>query len=183
MINSKIDFTNINYLKSGTHRQQKAHSALVELGIFEDLKRFNPILTGTIPLDIDLPESDLDIICECQDHLEFVGLLWKLFANQDGFNVKSYNLNGVETTVAKFTTQNFTVEIFAQNIPTRKQLSYRHMLIEHKILKEKGEGFKSAVRELKSKGIKTEPAFARLLGLNGNPYEEILKVKIDNPNL
>ena len=33
---------------------------------FNILKNFKPILTGTIPIDIDLPESDLDIYVETQ---------------------------------------------------------------------------------------------------------------------
>jgi hypothetical protein len=50
------------------------------------------------------------------------------------------------------------------------------MIIESRILKEKGIDFKEKIIKLKSSGIKTEPAFAKLLGLNGNPYVELLKL-------
>ena len=50
------------------------------------------------------------------------------------------------------------------------------MLIEHEILELKGPPFKAVILELKRAGLKTEPAFAKALGLTGNPYEELLKV-------
>jgi len=51
------------------------------------------------------------------------------------------------------------------------------MIIENRILKEKGSKFKQRLKELKADGIKTEPAFAKLLGLHGNPYTELLKLE------
>ncbi len=51
------------------------------------------------------------------------------------------------------------------------------MIIEHKILSSKNDKFRAEIIQLKKEGLKTEPAFARLLGLQGNPYEELLKVK------
>jgi hypothetical protein len=180
MPHSLMDFTDIDYLKSGTERQRKAYSELISLGIFEELKEFDPILTGTVPLDIDLPESDLDIICHCHDHLSFVGLLWKLYSGNTGFCIKSDFINGKRTTVAQFNTQFFTIEIFAQSMPTQKQLAYRHMIVEHQILERKGDTFKLMIRKLKSEGFKTEPAFAKLLNLDGDPYKELLKLNIRN---
>lgn len=49
------------------------------------------------------------------------------------------------------------------------------MIAEYKILQAKGEEFKQKIIELKKQGIKTEPAFGMLLGLE-NPYEELLKL-------
>jgi hypothetical protein len=49
------------------------------------------------------------------------------------------------------------------------------MLIEHRLLLKHGEAFKNKVIELKQNGLKTEPAFAKLLGIEGDPYEELLK--------
>ncbi len=170
-----IDFTNIEYLKWGNERQQKAYLALNELNIFEELELYEPLLTGTIPIDIDLPESDLDIICTCEDHAEFSKRLCELFKNKKDFELTSYEYNGVETTIAKFKFNTFEIEIFGQHIPTQQQNAYRHMLIEYKILTQKGNLFKRQIRELKSKGFKTEPAFAKLLGLKGDPYTALLK--------
>lgn len=170
------DFKNIAYLKYGNNRQKMAFSEIMKLGILEKLEKFRPILAGTIPIEIDLPESDLDIICECKDHSEFSELLTQAFEDKKDFKICSTQLNGIESTVAEFKTENFTYEIFGQNIPTEKQYAYRHMIIENRILEQKGTEFKNEIIKLKSNGIKTEPAFAKLLGLKGNPFEALLKL-------
>lgn len=51
------------------------------------------------------------------------------------------------------------------------------MLIEYKILEQQGEEFRKEILELKERGYKTEPAFALLLGLQGNPYEALLQLE------
>ena len=84
----------------------------------------------------------------------------------------------IETTIARFNTNSFEIEIFGQNIPVEQQNAYRHMLTEYKILQQKGVVFKRKVTALKKQGLKTEPAFARLLGIKGNPYEELLDFKL-----
>ncbi|SDT05691.1 DUF4269 domain-containing protein [Winogradskyella sediminis] len=171
------NFRNIEYLEFGNERQKLAFSEIKKYQILEKLEKYDPILTGTIPIGIDLPESDLDIICECQNHSEFKTYLSENFSNKKDFKVYSTKQNGIESTIAEFKTDNFLFEIFGQNIPTEKQNAYQHMIIENRILKEKGSEFKQEVKKLKSIGIKTEPAFAKLLGLNGNPYSELLKLK------
>jgi len=171
------NFKNINYLKSGNQRQQKAFKTVTELNIFEKLKAFNPILVGTIPIEIDLPESDLDIICECSNHTNFSKTIIKLFNKKESFNVSTYNFKEEKVTVAKFKFNNFDFEIFAQNLPTEKQDAYKHMLIEYQILNNNDSAFKEKIIALKTKGIKTEPAFAQLLQLKGDPYIELLKIE------
>ena len=51
------------------------------------------------------------------------------------------------------------------------------MIIEAEILEEKGEDFRQKIIELKKSGIKTEPAFAQLLNLKGDPYEALINFK------
>lgn len=168
-------FKNIEYLKHGNTRQQLAYAAIIGLRIFEILQPYNPMLTGTIPIEIDLPESDLDIICECENHEEFSKLISNHFHQKKGFEISTYTpSSGTTTTIATFESSNFIFEIFGQNIPTEKQNAYRHMLIEYRILAEKGEAFKNKIIQLKQEGIKTEPAFAKLLRLEGNPFDELL---------
>jgi hypothetical protein len=49
-----------SYLQSGTSRQQAAYALLDALGVFRHLRPYSPLLVGTIPLNIDTPQSDLD---------------------------------------------------------------------------------------------------------------------------
>ena len=62
-----MNFRNPAYLTRGNARQQRAYRALQSLGIFRILRDYTPILTGTIPLNIDIRGSDLDVICAAHD--------------------------------------------------------------------------------------------------------------------
>jgi hypothetical protein len=169
-------FKSIEYLKTGNSRQRRAYALLKELSVFDKLSDYAPVLAGTIPIDIDIPDSDLDIICMCTDHYEFADTVTRLFEDKRDFTVGEKMFNGVRSTVAKFTTDDFAIEIFAQNIPTDRQNAYRHMVVENRILMDRGDEFRQKVRQLKQEGYKTEPAFAKLLGIKGDAYIELLKL-------
>lgn len=168
-----IDFTTIDYLKSGNEKQRSAYEVLSQHRIFEKLKAYSPILAGTIPIEIDIEESDLDIICEVNDKAGFKRSLMDIFSE---FNIKaeSLEINGEEAVTGNFLLEGFLIEIFGQNKPVTEQNAYRHLMAEYRILQEKGEDFKNEIIALKKQGIKTEPAFGILLGLE-NPYEDLLK--------
>ncbi len=143
----------------------------------ELLSGYTPLLAGTIPIGIDVDTSDLDILCCWHDKETFINILTDSFTGKKGFVLKDYSINGVPTVKANFYIDSFEAEIFGQNIPVKEQYGYRHMIIEHKILEYKGIEFRKEIIRLKSQGIKTEPAFAMLLGLEGNPYEALLDYK------
>ena len=63
------------YLACGNDRQRAAHKALADLRIFETLAAFHPMLSGTIPLAIDVAGSDLDVLCEVHDFNAFAETL------------------------------------------------------------------------------------------------------------
>ena len=174
-----IDFTTIDYLKNGNEKQKRVYEILTKHQILEKLKEYSPILAGTIPIEIDIEGSDLDIICEVdlrfeEDFLD--DLMFSKFIPHDvEVKVEYPIINGEKCIVLNFTLEEFSIEIFGQNKPTIEQNAYRHMIAEYKILQEKGENFKQKIIEFKQKGIKTEPAFGMLLGLN-NPYEDLLKM-------
>ena len=46
------------------------------------------------------------------------------------------------------------------------------MIVEYKLLKRLGETARQGIIELKRSGYKTEPAFAKLLRITGDPYDE-----------
>lgn len=173
-----IDFTNINYLKEGNKRQQLAYQELSNLNIMKNLVAYQPLLAGTIPIDIDLPESDLDIICTCEDPIAFAQLLTQLYENQTEFTVYTQDQNGLLSTLAQFKGAHFEIEVFGQNKPSQEQNAFRHMLVEHYLLEKHGNEFKEKIKQLKASGLKTEPAFAKLLGIEGDPYEALLGIEI-----
>ncbi len=176
--NVMIDFTKLDYLKIGNEKQKRAYEILTKYKIFEKLDNYSPLLTGTIPIEIDIENSDLDIICEVdfryeEDFLEEISLS-KLIPYEVDVILEYPNLNDEKCITLNFMLEEFPIEIFAQNKPTIEQNAYRHMIAEYKILQEKGEEFKQKIIDLKKKGIKTEPAFGMLLGLE-KPYEDLLK--------
>lgn len=171
-----IDFTTVNYLLSGTPKQKEAYRIIDEIKILELLKNYKPILVGTIPIDIDIPASDLDIICEVHNFDYFEELILLSFGNMEAFRCKKSKVNGAARFVANFKYRNWPVEIFAQAIPATDQNGYKHMMIEYRILKILGETGNILIRDLKKKGLKTEPAFADLLKLSGDAYQLLLEM-------
>lgn len=172
------DFSNINYLKIGNQRQIQAFKVLTEKKILMNLAEFYPVLVGTIPINIDIETSDLDIICYWKDKMAFIEKIQSNFKNGDKFIIRDTFINNQETVIASFETAGFKIEIFGQNIPVREQNGYRHMITEYEILQSKGENFRREIIRLKQQGYKTEPAFGLLLGLKGDPYSALLDYKI-----
>jgi len=143
-----------------------------------NLAEFYPVLVGTIPINIDIETSDLDIICYWIDKMVFTEKIQSNFNNEDKFIIRDTFINNQETVIASFETAGFKIEIFGQNIPVREQNGYRHMITEYEILQSKGENFRREIIKLKQQGYKTEPAFGLLLGLKGDPYSALLDYKI-----
>lgn len=174
-----MNFETIDYLKKGNDKQQKAYQVLNKYDIFGKLKLFQPLLTGTIPINIDIEHSDLDIICYWQDKALFITTLKEYFAKLDkNFTLTELYVKGYDTIMANFTLEEFEIEIFGQNRPSREQEAFRHLLIEAEILKSKDETFRAEIIKLKKQGFKTEPAFAKLLKLKGEPYLSLLDYKV-----
>ena len=174
------NFTKIEYLKNGNQKQVLAYKILSEYKVLANIAEFDPILVGTIPINIDIENSDLDIICYWKNKTDFIEKLESFFGNKSEFTIRETIIDNEETVVANFKIERFEIEVFGQNIPTKNQNGYKHMIIEHKILQSKGENFRLEIIKLKQKGYKTEPAFSFLLGLKGNPYQELLNYKIDS---
>lgn len=170
----KTNFDTITYLQSGNEKQKQVYELLTNHRIMERLKNFDPILTGTIPIRIDIETSDLDIVCCSPDKDLFTGFLEESFGTEKQF--KWWEQPEQDAVICNFWIEGFELEIFGQAIPSREQNAYRHMLIEYHLLEEHGEVFRQEIIALKKQGYKTEPAFARVLGLTGNPYEELLKL-------
>lgn len=163
------NFLDISYLKNGNERQQLVYSIITEYSILEILKEYDPIVVGTIPIEIDIPDSDLDIICNVSDFKLFQSLIHTHFKGLDLFMDKTDDVHYV----ANFSINGLAIEIYAEDKPTSMQYAYLHMIIENRLLNLLGDSFKEKVINLKQQGYKTEPAFGQLLGLK-DAYTELL---------
>lgn len=169
-----LEWITIEYLMFGSLRQRAAHNALTSAGVMQQLAPWCPVLAGTIPLGIDLPESDLDILCEVWAFEPFLLRLREAFSHLPGFGVERGEANGLPVMVAQFTAGSFPVEVFAQPRPVTEQHGFRHMLVESRLLQLAGPEATGHIRAIKAEGMKTEPAFARYFGLPGDPYQALL---------
>lgn len=169
------DFRSIGYLEYGTGKQKECFRALSSLRIFEILAPYAPVLAGTFPLGIEVEGSDLDIVCQTDDLLEFRNLMEKEFGRLSDFSVKISGEKDVLT--CNFMAENFPVEVYASAQDPLLGNGYRHMWVEYRLLDLLGDTFKEEIIALKKAGIKTEPAFARVLGLDGDPYRAVLALE------
>ncbi|MCC8436757.1 DUF4269 domain-containing protein [Brevibacillus sp. M2.1A] len=168
----------LSYLGRGTSRQKAALEAIQQTHIMEVLSDYRPVLAGTIPLNIDVVGSDLDIICESHDLHQFEQVVRKAFGCLPGFEVTQLDIKSIPTCVISFFTADFWFELFAQPLAVEKQNAYRHMDIEARLLEIGGMDAYQHIRALKQSGIKTEPAFARYFHIPGSdPYEALLQLE------
>lgn len=173
-----MNFENIEYLQFGNSRQKRAYSILDSNNIFSILEPYDPILVGTIPINIDIENSDLDIICYFQDKQEFQKTILNNFGKQKNFTIRENLQINPFAVVSNFLIDDFEIEIFGQSIPTKQQFAYRHLIVEHNLLNKYGETFRQKIIKLKQQGHKTEPAFGLALDLTGDPYTELLKFEV-----
>jgi hypothetical protein len=169
----------LHYLRTGSPRQQRAYATLEASNIWRLLSQFNPVLAGTVPLGIDIASSDLDVLCEVPAVAQeaFSELLRAHFGARPGFRMAQRRIGGHATTVASFRYEAEEIEVFGQALPTAQQHGWRHLLVERAILVAGGPAWRTAVRAIKQQGFKTEPAFAQLLGLPGDPYAALLTLE------
>jgi Domain of unknown function (DUF4269) len=167
-------FHSIEYLKTGNPKQKLAYDALTQLNIMNDLFEFTPVLCGTIPIGIDIEGSDLDIITEVSDFLAFAKIIKNKYGTQNQFKLAQSIVRNCPVVTVNFIFKGFEIEIFGQALPVFKQNAYLHMIIENFIM-EKFSWFKQEIIKLKKQGYKTEPAFCKILGLDGDPYEALLQ--------
>ncbi len=169
-------FLTLAYLREGTPRQRAAAAALATLGLFEALAPFGPLLAGTIPLDVDLPESDLDVLCEAHDLDVFEAAAQASFGHCDGFAAHRAEHQGLPAMVVRFRAEGFAFELFGQSLPAAEQQAFLHLLAEARLLAAGMSDDREAIRALKADGLKTEPAFAERFALPGEPYATLRRL-------
>ena len=169
-----------DYLQTGTKRQRQAFIVLQELDLFKQLSSYDPILTGTIPLGIEIATSDLHIICQVNDSDldQFTQQVVKAYGDCTNFQLEFVDeLRGGRALVLSFSYQEWPIEIFGQSIPVRQQNAYRHMIVEERLLHLAKDSARADIQILKEQGYKTEPAFVHYFQLGGDdPYERMLEL-------
>lgn len=172
-------FLQPDYLQHGNPRQQRAYTDLRDLKIMEVLRAYGPVLAGTVPIGIDVPGSDLDIICHVTNFDEFARIVQAHYEARPGFLLHQRVMRKEPYILAQFQGSHFEIEIFGQDRSVVQQNAYRHMLVEYRLLQTYGNDFRNRIVALKQSGIKTEPAFAQELGLEGDPYEALLELELE----
>lgn len=169
-----VNWTDIAHLNRGSDRQRDAYQAMIELDLFSVLGEYDPVLAGTLPLGIETPESDLDVICAADDLDVFDALVETVYGDMEDFAQRRSVKDGLPSSISNFRYRRFPVEVFAQPRPVEEQRAFLHMVAEGRLLREGGEEAVAAIRQLKLDGMQTEPAFGEYFCLEGDPYAVLI---------
>lgn len=176
MADGPPDFRDWSFLAGGSADQRRAFAVLSRHRPLDRLAPHDTGLAGTFPLDIAIPGSDLDILVQADDPFAAAPLLDAAFGRESGYARRQVRVADGPALVAGFTLDDLPVEIFVQSLPVVRQMGWRHMLVEARLLA-LAPSLRPAIRALKRTGVKTEPAFARLLALPGDPYQAVLDLE------
>lgn len=172
------DFRTIAYLQEGTSTQQAAYDILSMLGVLETLAPYDARLAGTIPLEVDIPGSDLDILCQVSEAQmdAFAALMRQAYRHLPGFTLARKRRYGHAVILCDFSFRDFPIQVYGSPTPVDAQRAWVHLLAEAHLLAQAKPEDRTAVRALKLAGIKTEPAFAQVFGLEGDAYETLYEM-------
>ncbi|MBT5434448.1 MAG: DUF4269 domain-containing protein [Alphaproteobacteria bacterium] len=149
---------------------------LDSLGVIHNLACFEPMVIGTPPLEIDVATSDIDVACTAQNLETFRAKVTALCGHHDSYLIGPARHVSSPALRAQFHKSGWEVELFCQSLPITEQNGVRHFSIEQRLL-----GLEPTmspeIRRLKNSGLKTEPAFAQVLGLEGDPYDALLALE------
>ena len=174
---SNIKFHHISLESVVTLEANKpVYNSLLDSEILNKFKSYNPQVVGTFPLGITTESSDVDIIMETNNlHLTSK----QLVDHCSEFNNFTYQpgvLNNNNYILFRFHINNIPFEIFVQNLPVYEQQAFKHFQIEERLLKMGNDTIKQKIIEFRNSGLKNEPAFAKALNINGDPYLSLLEL-------
>ena len=149
--------------------------AIDRLSILDILRDCDPHVAGTLPLGIDVPGSDIDILCHAPDIEAFTQLVWSAFCGHAGFSIRQWTTEE-RPVIASFEVHGWTFELFGHPSPVALQRGWRHFEVERRLLSLGGAQLRHAIMEKRRQGAKTEPAFADSLHLKGDPYAALLEI-------
>jgi uncharacterized protein DUF4269 len=150
-------------------------AAIDSSGVLDVLRAFDPRVVGTLPLGLSVPGSDIDIVCHAFDPMVFAEAIWKQFQSCNGFRLYQWT-SSERPVVARFEWSGWPFEIFGSSRPVDRQHGWLHFEIEKRLLDLDDGRLRKAVLRQRSLGLKTEPAFAAVLGIAGDPYQGLLEL-------
>lgn len=150
--------------------------AIDQLGLLDVLVDFDPVVIGTPPLGIATDKSDIDIACSANNLDTFATFAKKQFTHHQDFQLRDIDHLNEPACVATFKALDWEFELFCQTLKTSEQWGVRHFIVEQRLLNLCPQ-LAQGITKLKEDGIKTEPAFAQVLALDGDPYEAVLKLE------
>ena len=156
-------------------RNEKVFSAIQKLGILKSLRKFEPLIAGTFALGIETENSDVDVLVGC-DNLEQMLEECQQFSALPGFEKYLDEDSGEKYALCRFVFEGVPFEIFGQRQRSVKQRAYKHFQVEERLLKLGGDRFRREIQKLRGLGEKTEPAFAKVLQLQGDPFLALLEL-------
>lgn len=149
--------------------------AVERSGIFEALAAYDPHIAGTLPLGISVATSDIDVICHFSDPASFTNTIIAAYQMAEGFTIKQWR-SGKRPVIATFQMSGWVFEIYGETTAVEDQPAWRHFQVEKRLLQLGGPDFRQAVIEARQQGLKTELAFAAVLHLPDNAYEQLLQL-------
>jgi hypothetical protein len=152
------------------HDCRSYEEALAECDVLGALAPFDPRIAGTPPLDLDLPDSNIDVLWH---RTRMRSPTWHNFSSAPAFTAKQL-MRTPRPVVASFEVAGWRIELYGEAIPVEQQRGWRHFAVERRLLALGGEDLLVAVLALRQQGMKTEPAFAAALRLRGDPYLALL---------
>ncbi|WP_226634845.1 DUF4269 domain-containing protein [Novosphingobium profundi] len=150
---------------------------LASSGLPHVLAAYDARVVGTFPLGLDVAGSDVDIVCHAPDGHAFAQELWARFAGCEDFTLRQWT-QGERAVIAQFSICDLPLEVFGAPVPVAMQAGWHHFEVERRLLALGGSTFQAAVKALRHTGIKTEPAFAQVLGLAGDPYAQLFDLAL-----
>ncbi len=152
---------------------EKANAAIHGCDILNKLSSYDPIVVSTIMVGLDTEQSDIDIICYSPELLNFKIDFERKFSRYKSYDCTQHN----DHVLGTFFYNEFKFEIYACVQETHFQPAFRHYKIMERLVIAGGAELQSAIRALREKGLKTEPAICQYLNIAGDPYEAILEIE------
>jgi hypothetical protein len=130
------------------------------------LADWDPVVVSSSAAGLGLERSDLDVVCDLRAP-GFATAVRAAFGDRPGFGTSRHGA----LHLTAFRGLDMDIEIVGEPRPVEEQLAYRHAVAHRRVVDEHGPAFAAAVRDLRRRtGLKTEPAIAHLLHLDGDPY-------------